>query len=195
MEGIRMQKKSNSSKNPPASNENASQSSNYQNNMIEPGLAFDQLFKIGTNLLHKGQTKASIQYLENANAIQPSDLDCAINLSGAYILSKKFRQAVALLEPITEENPGTAMIWINLGAAYLGNPFLAGEDQQKKAIAAFERALEIDPAAPSVAYNIGLIYRDRKEYDMAFYWFNVAVDHNPKDEDARRQLNKIQNAR
>lgn len=83
------------------------------------------------------------------------------------------------------------MVWINLGAAYLGNPVLAGDREQRLAISAFEKALEIDPAAPSVAYNIGLIYRDRKDNDLASYWFNEAVKQNPMDKDARRILKRI----
>ncbi len=84
-------------------------------------------------------------------------------------------------------------MWINLGAAYLGNPILARDEEQQQAIAAFERALEIDPIAPSVAYNIGLVYRDRKDVEQARYWFQQAIQHNPNDQDARRILERLNN--
>ena len=141
--------------------------------------------------MHNGQVTESLPYLEKAYSIKPDHLDCVINLSGAYILSKKFRKAVSLLEPISTKGAGNPMVWINLGAAYLGNPVLAGDREQKLAISTFEKALEIDPAAPSVAYNIGLIYRDRKDNDLANYWFNEAVKQNPMDKDARRILKRI----
>ena len=51
--------------------------------------------------------------------------------------------------------------------------------------AAFEKAFEINPAAPNVAYNLGLIYRDRKEYEPAIHWFEKAIQANPTDQDAR----------
>ena len=86
---------------------------------------------------------------------------------------------------------GRAQQWTNLGAAYLGNPVLATAEQQDKAIAAFERALECDPVAPHVAYNLGLIYRDRNDRDRAIHWFTRALQADPLDRDARRILEKL----
>ena len=124
--------------------------------------------------------------------MQPDNVDAAINLSGAYILTKKFSKAVAILEPISVKMPDHDKVWINLGAAYLGNPVLARKVDQEKAIFAFERALEIDPIAPSVAYNIGLIYRDRRETDKAIHWFHQAVRHDPRDKDALSLLRRLE---
>ena len=84
--------------------------------------------------------------------------------------------------------------WTNLAAAYLGNPVLATLEQQDLAITAFERALECDPATPNVAYNIGLIYRDRDDRDRAIYWFTRALQADPLDRDARRILERLQKA-
>lgn len=52
--------------------------------------------------------------------LKPEHLDASLNLSGAYILTKKFKQAVRLLETLREQAPDNAMVWTNLGAAYLG---------------------------------------------------------------------------
>ena len=152
---------------------------------------FEMAFKRGTTLLHQGQAAKSVPYLEQAFTLQPDNFDAAINLSGAYILTKKFKKAVATLEPVSVKMPDHARVWINLGAAYLGNPVLARVEEQEKAISAFEHALEVDPTAPSVAYNIGLIYRDRKETDKAIYWFDQAVKNDPRDKDARSLLRKL----
>jgi tetratricopeptide (TPR) repeat protein len=84
------------------------------------------------------------------------------------------------------------MVWINLGAAYLGNPVLATSDQQLQAIAAFERALELDPVAPSVHYNLGLIYVDRGQRGLAMTAFRKALQTNPLDHDARRWLARLE---
>ena len=83
------------------------------------------------------------------------------------------------------------MIWTNLGAAYLGNPILARDEHHDKAIAAFKKALEIDPKAPNVAYNLGLIYRDRKETPEALHWFQQALKANPNDNDAQRYIDDL----
>ena len=60
-----------------------------------------------------------------------------------------------------------------------------------RAIAAFERAIELNPATPNVAYNLGLIHRDRDEVDKALYWFQRALQTNPNDGDARSHIEKL----
>lgn len=158
---------------------------------IDDAAEFRQQLRRGTTLLHHGKASEAIPLLERAHALQPADVDAALNLGGAYILTKQWRRARAVLEPLSERAPDNAMVWINLGAAYLGNPILARDEEQRRAIAAFERALEINPAAPSVAYNLGLIHRDRNDIDQALHWFDQAVRHNPQDRDARSMLEKM----
>jgi predicted Zn-dependent protease len=123
--------------------------------------------------------------------MRPDHSAVAINLGGAYILGGQFQRAVPVLEAVVEREPDNAMVWTNLGAAYLGNPVLATTEQQDRAIVAFERALECDPAAPHVAYNIGLIYRDREDRERAIYWFTRALRADPLDADARRILERL----
>ena len=155
-------------------------------------MSFKELFNSGTELLHQGRATDALPYLERAQMKKPEDVDTGINLAGAYILSKKFKKAVAVLEPLSEANADHPMVWINLGAAYLGNPVLARDEEQMQAISAFERALDLNPIAPSVAYNIGLIYRDRRDYEMAIDWFRKAIQHNPRDQHARNILAKLE---
>jgi tetratricopeptide (TPR) repeat protein len=154
--------------------------------------AFQNAFEQGTRLLHAGQPGAARPLLEQAHALAPAHVDAAINLGGAYILLKQWRKAVAVLELLSAQAPDHAMVWTNLGAAYLGNPVLAQDADQQRALAAFKRALEINPAAPNVAYNIGLIYRDRNELDDAMHWFQQAIRHNPGDQDAHSLLRRLQ---
>lgn len=153
---------------------------------------FDELFHTGTRLLHQGQANEALPLLEEAYELRPKHADAAINLSGAYILTKRFSKAIPVLEMLSDQHPDNAMVWTNLGAAYLGNPVLAQDEHQIKAIAAFEQAIQINPVAPNVAYNIGLIYRDRKEYEYAIYWFRQAIRANPADRDARSLLAKLE---
>jgi hypothetical protein len=42
-----------------------------------------------------------------------------------------------------------------------------------------------------VAYNLGLIYRDRNDPDRAIHWFTRALQVNPLDNDARRILQRL----
>ncbi len=153
---------------------------------------FDQLFREGTELLHRGRADQALTLLEEAYILEPDHADVGINLSGAYILTKGFKKAIPILENLLEREPENVMVWTNLGAAYLGNPVLANDEEQVKAIATFEAAYKINPATPNVAYNIGLIYRDRKDVDNAINWFKKAIQVNPADRDARNNLAKLE---
>ena len=156
--------------------------------------AFHQELNRGARLLAQGKAGKAQQLLERLYPLRPDHAAVAINLGGAYILGGQFKRAVPILESLAEREPDNAMVWTNLGAAYLGNPVLATTEEQDKAIAAFERALECDPAAPQVAYNIGLIYRDRGDRDRAIHWLTRALQANPLDSDARHILERLRQA-
>lgn len=150
------------------------------------------LCNLGADFLRQGKPREAIPLLEEAHALLPDDVPTVINLAGAYILIKKYRKAIVLLEKALEQEPENAMLWLNLGAAHLGNPVLATDEQQQRAIAAFKRAVEINPATPSAYYNLGLIYRDRGEIELAIEHFRRAVQVNPHDTDARRLLARLE---
>lgn len=147
-----------------------------------------QLTKRGALLMQRGEHHKAAEVLERAWRIDPGNFDAGLNLGAAYILTKQFRQAVTVLEQVAEDAPDNAMLWINLGAAYLGNPVLADDAAQRRAIAAFERALELDAHAPNVAYNIGLVYKDQRDFERAIDWFGRALQTNPADDDARQWI-------
>jgi len=153
---------------------------------------FQKLFTRGTQLLHKGDYERALRLLQRAHQLDPVDVDAAVNLGGTYILQKKFKAAIPILEKISKIAPDNPMVWTNLGAAHLGNPILARDTEQKNAIAAFERALAINPTTPNVAYNLGLIHRDRQEYEQAIAWFQRALKVNPQDRDARLLLQRLE---
>jgi tetratricopeptide (TPR) repeat protein len=146
----------------------------------------------GTHLLGSGKAQAALPLLEKVYAADGHNFDAALNLSGACILTRRFKKAVGILEPLSAEYPDNAQVWTNLGAAYLGNPVLATDEQQQQAITAFKRALEVNPIAHSVAYNIGLIYRDRQETEEAKRWFRLAIKHDPLDQHARNHLHRLE---
>ena len=149
------------------------------------------LLRRGTQLLGRNRPKKAAELLERARSLGLESVDLLLNLGGAYILTRRFAAAAAVLETARNLDPKNAMIWTNLGAAYLGNPILATADQQERAVAAFKEALALNPAAPHVAYNIGLIYRDRREPTTAAEWFRRALETNPNDRDAQRLLARM----
>jgi tetratricopeptide (TPR) repeat protein len=151
-----------------------------------------RLLKKGARLLREGKSTDAIDFLERADRLDPGNVPVLLTLGGAYIMAGRHRDAIRPLEAARDAEPQNAMLWINLGAAYLGNPVLATPDQQLKAIQAFEQALELDPAAPSTHYNIGLIRVDRGERELALEAFRKALQVNPLDSDARHWIGKLE---
>ncbi|HET19521.1 MAG TPA: tetratricopeptide repeat protein [Chromatiales bacterium] len=151
----------------------------------------NELLNRGASLLERGQGKEAIAHLERARRLDAGNVAVLINLGGAYILAGRHKDAVAPLEAARDREPDNAMIWINLGAAYLGNPVLAGDEAQMQAIRAFQRAIELNPVAPNVHYNLGLIFLDRGDEELAEAAFRNALEVNPYDRDARRWLEKL----
>ena len=134
----------------------------------------------------------AIVKLTEAWELDPENIATAINLGGAYILQGKHAQAIPFLETAARLDPDNAMIRINLAAAYLGKLPFSSTEMQDKAIAAFEKALELNPRAPHVHYNLGLIYLQRDDLAQAAEQFCSALDDDPTDKDAQLWLGRIQ---
>lgn len=148
----------------------------------------------GAQLLSERRASEAGLVLAEAWELDPTNAAAAINLGGAYILIGKHARAVPVLEAASRLEPLNAMVWVNLAAAYLGKLPLARAEEQDKAIAAFQRALELNPYAPHVNYNLGLIYLERNDPTVAAVHFRQALETDPFDADARHWLRKIESA-
>ncbi len=150
----------------------------------ESSLQFRQALNESALLLSRNRPGEALQKLEPLYAQAPQDADVAINLSGAYILQRKWQRAVDVLLAATQAHPDNAMLWANLAAAQLGRLETAGPRQQEKAMEAYYRALRADPSAPNVHYHLGLIYKERGELNRACAMFQRALEVNSGDRDA-----------
>jgi len=149
------------------------------------------LLNEGAELLRQRRPKDAADQLSLAWQLDPTLIEVAINLGGAYVMQGRHAEAVKVLEDASHIQPDNVMIWINLAAAYLG-PLEASDDGgQQQAIAAFEKALSLDPEAPSVNYNLGLIYAQRGEKERAAAHFWRALDVDSSDDDARIRLRQL----
>ena len=70
----------------------------------------------------------------------------------ALIQAQDFKGAASMLEQVTQREPRNGRAWRNLAVAY------QSLKQWDPAIAANQRALEIEPAVPSPLFSLGVIY-------------------------------------
>jgi len=150
-----------------------------------------RLLNEGAKLLREQRAVEAAHRLELAHRLDAASVEVAINLGGAYVMQGRFADAVTILEEASRAEPDNPMVWINLAAAYLGHLEISSPEGQEKAIAAFEQALALDPKAPSVNYNLGLVYKQRGEIEKAAAHFWRALDVDPADDDARIRLRQI----
>jgi len=143
------------------------------------------------NLFQQNLPQEAPTLLEPYHQQTPTHPDLAINLGGAYILQQKWDRAVRVLSKAADANPENVMLWVNLGAAHLGNLQTAGPKQQERAIRAYERALTIDPATPNVHYHLGMIYKARGEFNRATAFFQLTLEVQPADRDARYWIDQL----
>ena len=76
--------------------------------------------------------------------------------------------AVTVLKAVTSREPRNGRAWRNLGVAY------HQAKDPDNAIAAFQRALEVEPEMIAPLYNIALTYAAKQDADHVFEWLGKA---------------------
>jgi tetratricopeptide (TPR) repeat protein len=155
------------------------------------GPEFHLALNESARLLGQNRPGEALEKLQSLYAQAPEHPDVLINLSGAYVLQRKWNRAVQLLNQAVKLHPHNTMLWMNLGAAELGRLETAGPRQQEKAIIAYQRALMVDPETPNAHYHLGLIYKERGELSRAAAFFQRALEVNSADRDARYWLDRL----
>src|SRR5262245_1004560 len=76
--------------------------------------------------------------------------------------------AARILEEVTKREPANGRAWRNLGLAYQTLKDL------DKSVAAYQHALDVEPAVPAPLYSLGLVYALKNDPDRAFAWLQRA---------------------
>ncbi|MDE0633675.1 MAG: tetratricopeptide repeat protein [Caldilineaceae bacterium] len=152
---------------------------------------YRRILNESARLLRANRPGEAIAVLEPLQVDMPDDPDIAINMGGALILQRKWAKAVKILKKAVDASPENVLLWTNLAAAYLGRLETSGPKHQARAIAAYEKALWIDPATPNVHYHLGLIYKQQGNLSRSSAMFQRALEINPNDRDARYWMEKL----
>jgi tetratricopeptide (TPR) repeat protein len=101
-----------------------------------------------------------------------------------------FESSIAILEKSTALDPSYAPAWTNLGRAYGANASLqfGGRDQYRKARAAFEKALRLNPASIEPRVYMANLLTDTGQVEQAVPLLRAALENNRNSASAHWEL-------
>src|SRR3954470_3433037 len=101
-------------------------------------------------------------------AAAQAPVEPTIAAAAARLQARDAAGAARMLEAITAREPANGRAWRMLGTAYQGSKEI------DKALAAYRKALDIEPDAPQVLYNIGTTFAMKPDVTAAFEWLGRA---------------------
>jgi tetratricopeptide (TPR) repeat protein len=172
---------------------------------------------IGEMTVRKGDFAEALAYLEKAMKGLPGNPDGWALLGRSYHAVRRYDEAAAAYKKAVElaplnvnyrttyglilgqageleaglaelqkvtSTPGykDAVGWVNLGWIY------RNMNKPVESIAAYQKALELDPKQEQAALGLGWAYQYTKEYDKAIAAYNQAIQIDPKDASADASL-------
>ena len=99
-----------------------------------------------------------------AGSFATSQTESTLPAGIARLQANDNASAVRILEVVTQREPQNGHAWRVLALAYQNLKDL------DRAVAAYQRALDVDPATPSPLFNLGVVYAAKGDKEQAFYW-------------------------
>lgn len=93
--------------------------------------------------------------------------------------SDETSQAILNLEAEVTANPKNFQSWISLGHLYFDS------NQPEKAIAAYNKSLELHSGDANLLTDLGVMYRRTKQPEKAIEFFNQAIEKDPGHQPSR----------
>lgn len=118
----------------------------------------------------RGDDPLAKQCLEAVLQLQPRNVHALIRLGKLLTDTNEYAQATKMLEEASHLDPQSAAVWFARGNLELKR------ENAEVAIAHFQRALELQPQATSIHYQLALAYRQAGETDKARQHLNLRGD-------------------
>ncbi|EKX52155.1 hypothetical protein GUITHDRAFT_161321 [Guillardia theta CCMP2712] len=114
----------------------------------------------------------------------------ALRIGNIHLEQGDFTTAIYYYELATRLYPSLTSAWTNMGTALTSQMrrMLNKEPIYKRAVQAYEKALEVSPSDVDAAFNLGVLHQSMENVDLAIPWYKKALSHDPKHFDALGNL-------
>jgi len=142
---------------------------------LSPNLAEAYGF-LGTAAQFAGKPEQAVAAYKKATDLEPSNIDYLTTYGLLLGINKQYDAGIAALKKVVS-SPGyrDADGWINLGWVYRN----AEPKKTPESIAAYKKALELDPKSVPAALGLGWAYTYAKDWDNSIAAFKKALELDP----------------
>jgi tetratricopeptide (TPR) repeat protein len=146
---------------------------------VEDRMVLGQLYTV------KHDTKKAEEQFKTAQSIEPDSEEAVLNLARLYAESGDLAHAVKVIEsvPVNDRSP---KVEVALGAAY------DQLKQTKNAIAAYQRAADMDPGDAHTLDVLGQALLADNQLDEALKQFKLLAESDPENTEALIHIGEIQ---
>jgi tetratricopeptide (TPR) repeat protein len=116
----------------------------------------------------------AVEVYQKAITLQPDNLQVWGELINLYVQLKRYKKAQNAYENILQLQPHDAQLWNSFG-----NLLSDKLKDFNKAIACFDKVIELDKGAYWAIFNKGLAYRKMECYEDAIVWFRKSLEIKP----------------
>ena len=131
--------------------------------------SYESNFNFALAMQRLGEKEIAKRHYKEALLLKPSDLEASNNLGKLFFDEGDIRSAINLLDNTSLENAEKPAILHNMGVAL----YAVGELERAKKY--LLKAAELEPGMGDPHYTLGLISKDRGEYEDAHNHFDKAI--------------------
>ncbi len=125
-------------------------------------------------LMDKGRLEESIGLLEEAQKLDPEDINYPYELGYAYYVKKDFSKASQILEKLLSHKDVNDRVYQLLGNSY------DHSGKSDKAIAQYEAGLKKFPNSGNLHLEMGVMQMAKKDYNKALAYYEKGIEVAPK---------------
>jgi serine/threonine protein kinase/tetratricopeptide (TPR) repeat protein len=133
---------------------------------------------LGALKTEQGDPAEAIKALEQAQRLDPGDVETTTALAKLYGLRGDWKQALAMLEALYRRAGPSAEVYAEAGFAR----YQLGDDE--KAEADLRRALKLKPDLAKASYYLGFVYYRKGQTDQAVQSYRTAADQDRRGTEA-----------